>query len=100
MTEASMNFLPGGGEWIVILLVLLLLFGATRLPKLARSMGQAGKEFKSGLKEGYQEQPVEGPCPFCQTDVPADSKFCPGCGKSSEEIVAAKNEKAANKKTA
>jgi len=40
--------LPGGGELIIILLVLLLLFGATRLPKLARSMGQAGKEFKEG----------------------------------------------------
>ncbi|MBK5227074.1 MAG: twin-arginine translocase TatA/TatE family subunit [Actinobacteria bacterium] len=45
-----MGSLPGGGELIIVLLVLLLLFGASRLPKLARSMGQAGKEFKSGLK--------------------------------------------------
>jgi TatA/E family protein of Tat protein translocase len=82
--------LPMGGELIVILLIILVLFGASRLPKLARSMGQAGKEFKSGLKEGYVEQPVEGPCPFCQTDVPSDSKFCPGCGKSSDDIVAEK----------
>jgi sec-independent protein translocase protein TatA len=86
--------IPGGGEWLIILLVLLLLFGATRLPKLARSMGQAGKEFKSGLKEGYQAQPVEGPCPFCGVDVPADSKFCPGCAKSADEIVAEKERKA------
>ncbi len=89
-----MNFLPGGGELIVILLVLLLLFGATRLPKLARSMGQAGKEFKDGLKEGYKEQPVEGPCPFCGTNVPAESKFCPGCSKSASEIVAEKEKSA------
>jgi sec-independent protein translocase protein TatA len=83
--------MPGGGELIIILLVLLLLFGATRLPKLARSMGQAGKEFKEGMKEGYKEQPVEGPCPFCGVAVPADSKFCPGCGKSAAEIVAEKS---------
>ncbi|MGH2756158.1 MAG: twin-arginine translocase TatA/TatE family subunit [Actinomycetota bacterium] len=80
----------GAPELLIFFLVLLLLFGASRLPKLARSMGQAGKEFKSGLKEGYKEEPVEGPCPFCNVNVPADSKFCPGCGKSAEEIVAEK----------
>lgn len=86
--------LPGGSELIIILLILLLLFGATRLPKLARSMGQSAKEFKSGLKEGYKEQPVEGPCPFCETHVPEESKFCPGCGKGADEIVAKKSESA------
>ena len=87
--------MPGGSEWIYILLIVLVLFGATRVPKLARSLGQAGKEFKSGLKEGYVEQPVEGPCPFCNIDVPPDSKFCPGCAKTSDEIVAEKEKKAA-----
>ena len=86
---------PGGGEWLIVLLILLLLFGASRLPKLARSMGQAGKEFTSGFKEGYKEQPVEGPCPFCNADVPSDSKFCPGCARSAEDIVAEKNKRAA-----
>lgn len=87
--------LPGGPELLIILLVVMLLFGASRLPKLARSMGQAGKEFKSGLKEGYQEQPVEGPCPFCKVEIPADSKFCPGCAKSADEIVVEKERVAA-----
>ncbi len=87
--------LPGGPELLIILLVVMLLFGASRLPKLARSMGQAGKEFKSGLKEGYQEQPVEGPCPFCKVEIPADSKFCPGCAKSADEIVTEKERVAA-----
>lgn len=87
---------PGGGEWLIVLLVLLLLFGASRLPKLARSMGQAGKEFKTGLKEGYQDQPVEGPCPFCGVQVPEDSKFCPGCGRSSDDIVAEKARNSSN----
>jgi sec-independent protein translocase protein TatA len=78
----------GAGELLIILAVLLLLFGAAKLPKLARSMGQASKEFKTGLKEGNQEPQVEGVCPFCQAEVPADSKFCPGCAKSSADIVA------------
>jgi sec-independent protein translocase protein TatA len=42
----------GGGELILIAVVVLLLFGSTQLPKLARSLGQAQKEFKTGLKEG------------------------------------------------
>lgn len=86
----------GAPELLVVLFILLLVFGASRLPKLARSMGQAGKEFKQGLKDGYEEQPVEGPCPFCATDVPADSKFCPGCGKKAAEIVAARGERQTN----
>jgi sec-independent protein translocase protein TatA len=80
----------GAPEILLVFLVLLLMFGARKLPQLARSMGQAGKEFKSGLKEGYVEQPVEGACPFCGVDVPADSKFCPGCAKSADEIIAAR----------
>jgi TatA/E family protein of Tat protein translocase len=80
----------GAPEILLVFLVLLLMFGASRLPKLARSMGQAGKEFKSGLKEGYVEEPVEGPCPFCSVEVPAGAKFCPGCAKSADEIIAAR----------
>lgn len=41
----------GAPEIIIILVIVLLLFGSTQLPKLARSLGQAQKEFKSGLKE-------------------------------------------------
>ncbi len=87
----------GAPELVGILLILLLLFGATKLPKLARSMGQAGKEFKEGLKEGYKEEPVEGPCPFCGVKVEADSKFCPGCGKPASEITAEKAKQADQK---
>ncbi len=80
--------IPGGPEWIIILVVLLFLFGARKLPELARSMGQASKEFKAGLKEGSKQEVVEGPCPFCGVQVPDDGKFCPGCGKDAAEIVA------------
>jgi len=40
--------LPGGPELLVILLLVVLLFGADRLPKLARSSGQAMGEFRKG----------------------------------------------------
>ena len=86
---------PGGLEMILLFLVILLVFGASRLPKLARSMGQAGKEFKAGMKEGYVAQPVEGPCPFCGVEIAPESKFCPGCAKSADEIVAAREAKSA-----
>lgn len=84
----------GPTELLIVFAILLLVFGATKLPKLARSMGQAGKEFKEGLKEGYQEQPVEGPCPFCGVAVPAESKFCPGCARPAADIVAEKTKQA------
>ena len=43
--------MPSGFEWIIVLVVVLLLFGASRLPKLARSMGEASREFKKGVSE-------------------------------------------------
>jgi sec-independent protein translocase protein TatA len=50
---------------LVVLLILLLLFGASRVPRLARSMGRSAKEFKAGLNEGERGLSAEGPCPFC-----------------------------------
>ena len=44
----------GGGEWVLILLVLLLLFGGTKLPQLAKGLGQSIKEFKKASKEDEQ----------------------------------------------
>ena len=39
----------GATELLIILAVVLLLFGSTRLPKLAKSLGQASKDFKKGV---------------------------------------------------
>jgi sec-independent protein translocase protein TatA len=44
-----MNF--GAPEMIIVLLVVLLLFGGAKLPQLARSLGQAKKEFQEGVAE-------------------------------------------------
>lgn len=43
----------GAPELLIVLLVILVLFGGAKLPKLARSMGQAQSEFKRGIKEGH-----------------------------------------------
>ena len=48
----------GATEMLIVLAVVLLLFGSTRLPKLARSMGQASREFKSGVNETEPETVV------------------------------------------
>ena len=45
----------GPTELIIVLLIVLLIFGGTKLPKLARSMGQAQKEFKKGLSDGSKD---------------------------------------------
>ena len=47
--------MPGGWEMVVIALVILLLFGAKKLPELARGLGQGIKEFK-GAVEGAKDE--------------------------------------------
>ena len=50
-----------GPEWLVVLGIIVLLFGAKKLPELARSMGKASGEFKKGIKEGAVAEPDETP---------------------------------------
>jgi sec-independent protein translocase protein TatA len=47
-----------GPELIVVLVVVLVLFGGSQIPKLARNLGQAQKEFKKGLNEGNKDADV------------------------------------------
>lgn len=41
----------GPAELIIVLLIVLLIFGGSKLPGLARSMGQAASEFRKGLRD-------------------------------------------------
>ena len=54
--------LPGGPELLIVLLIIVLLFGANKLPQLARSSGQAMGEFRRGRQEIEEElqKGVEG----------------------------------------
>lgn len=49
----------GTPELLVIAIVIFLLFGATRLPQLAKSLGQSKRAFKEGLDEGEKESQKE-----------------------------------------
>ena len=56
---------PGIQELLIVLVIVLLLFGAKRVPELARSLGRSLKEFKRGQAEGDadQEPPKNAPKP-------------------------------------
>jgi sec-independent protein translocase protein TatA len=49
----------GPSELLIIAAVVFLLFGATRLPQLAKSLGQSKRAFKEGLAEGEKEEAKE-----------------------------------------
>jgi sec-independent protein translocase protein TatA len=57
MNQIGVMGLPGGSEVILIIFVILLLFGAKKLPELSRSLGKSLGEFKKGQQEG--EKPDE-----------------------------------------
>ena len=49
----------GPTELLIVLGIVMLLFGSSQLPKLARSMGAASKEFKKGINEGAAEDEAD-----------------------------------------
>lgn len=51
--------MPSGWEWIVVLVIAVALFGS-RLPKIARNLGQAQQEFKKGQAQGAQGSDQQG----------------------------------------
>lgn len=48
-------------ELVVILVIVLLLFGSTKIPQIMRGMGQGIGEFKKGIKEGDKEEAKSEP---------------------------------------
>lgn len=47
------------GELWIVLIIVVVLFGASAIPKLAKSIGQAKKEFEKGIKEGEGEEAAD-----------------------------------------
>lgn len=61
--------LPGGGEWILIILVVVLLFGGKKIPELMRGLGNGIREFndaKNKVKDEIQEG-IKNPPPAKET---------------------------------
>jgi sec-independent protein translocase protein TatA len=50
--------MPGPTEWVVILMIVLVLFGAKKLPELAKSLGQGMNEFRKARQEFDKELQV------------------------------------------
>ena len=65
--------IPGGWELWAILAVVLLLFGPTQLPKLAKMFGKSAKALKEGMDEGLKETDDEEPATKSEkTETPSD----------------------------
>ncbi len=59
MNEILLFGMPNGAEWLVILVVVMLLFGGSKLPQLAKALGQSKRAFKEGLDEAEEEARLE-----------------------------------------
>jgi sec-independent protein translocase protein TatA len=49
----------GVGEWLIILLVILVLFGAKKIPDLAKGIGKGIKDFKKEMKDDDEDKPSD-----------------------------------------
>jgi sec-independent protein translocase protein TatA len=84
----------GYQELLIILVIVLVLFGANRLPELAKSLGKSVKEFKKGVEtEPAEEQTpkampdapgtataVARACAYCKAPLETTWSHCPRCG--------------------
>ncbi len=80
----------GTDVWVVALIGIVLIFGATKLPQLARNLGKAQGEFKKGLKEGAVDE--EGstsasaaPAPPAAAPTPPAASPTPPAQASSDQ---------------
>jgi sec-independent protein translocase protein TatA len=58
-----MGFLPSGSEWLIILVIVLIIFGGSRLPGLFKALGQGVKEFRDASKDDSAEAEKPAPAP-------------------------------------
>ncbi len=82
----------GSQDLIVGLVIVMVLFGAKKIPELAGSIGKSLKEFKKGVSDATEEAPAAPPsatpsaakaCAACQLPVQPDWQHCPRCGAST-----------------
>lgn len=52
----TLAFLGRGEDWLIVILIIVVLFGSTKIPQVARSLGRSVSEFKKGVREGEEEE--------------------------------------------
>jgi len=75
----------GGWEWVIVLLAVLLLFGAKKIPDLAKGLGQGIREFKKAAREVTDE--IQNP----RTDTTALTSKPPIASPSQPAVTVAQN---------
>lgn len=93
----------GNQDLILGAIIVIVLFGAKKLPELASALGKSMKEFKKGVTEGAEEgsapKPQPAPaltasssrtCAACQAPLEAEWNHCPRCGTSVGVTAASK----------
>ncbi|WP_028927063.1 Sec-independent protein translocase subunit TatA [Pseudonocardia acaciae] len=73
--------MPGGWEWLILVGVVVLLFGAKRLPEMARAVGQSARVFKGEMK-GLKADDKADDKP---EDKPADTPPAPRVAEAAEQ---------------
>ncbi|WFG45938.1 Sec-independent protein translocase subunit TatA [Pseudonocardia alni] len=93
--------MPGGYEWLIIIAVLLLLFGAKKLPEMARSVGQSARVFKGEMKglkdDDARSRQAEEPKPAQQlpSAAPAPQQTAPAPQQTPQQPQAQATDRSA-----
>lgn len=78
-----MPFNIGGPELVFILVIVLIVFGAGRLPEVFGQIGKGVRAFRDESSGGARRSgpATTGRCAGCDTTLAAGAKFCPSCGR-------------------
>ena len=91
----------GYQELLLILVIVLVLFGGSKLPELAKGLGKSMKEFKKGIEADPIEDKPAAPrpdaptaahatarvCVFCKAPLDDTWSHCPHCGTASSDAT-------------
>lgn len=66
-----------GQELLIILLIVILIFGARKLPDLARSLGSSAREFRKGIEDENSEGELDAQASPIQADDASDTSTAP-----------------------